>query len=117
MKIGTDEASLDCILFLDEDQTPEEGLMEELTEKNDDAIIIPERSLNRNFIGRLMDYKRTCLEESVRNKPIPEIPVIPRFYRKEILLKAFANLSSKTILNVEQHEDSILYSEIGRAHV
>lgn len=111
LKIGTENASLDHVLLLDEDQTMESGLIEELILKTDDAVIIPERSLNRNLVGRLMDLKRGYLEELANIRPTPDIPVIPRLYKKNILSQAFHRLPNKILRTVVQHEDSILYQE------
>src|SRR5260370_23216709 len=111
MRIGIYNSQYESVLFLDNDQVIEPGLLEELRTKQEDAVIIPERSLNRNLVGRLMDLKRSYLEELAKDHPHPEIPVIPRFYKKRILDRAFEQLPLETLQTVTQHEDSILYRE------
>jgi hypothetical protein len=112
MRVGAENANLDGILFLDDDQRLEDGLLGELEESDADAVIIPERSLNRNVIGRLMDRKRKYLEALVRESPRPDVGVIPRFYKRNLLLRAFENISIRTLRVASQHEDTILYNEV-----
>ena len=111
LRTGVEIARFNSVLFLDDDQVPEQGLLEELKAKQEDAVIIPERSMNRNLVGRLMDLKRIYLEELARENPVPEIPVIPRFYKVATLNRAFERLSLETLRAIVQHEDSVLYNE------
>src|SRR6266487_344048 len=63
MRVGVSCSQFESVLFVDDDQVIEPGLLEELRAAQEDAVIIPERSLNRNLVGRLMDLKREYLEE------------------------------------------------------
>ena len=105
---GIKNANYDKILLLDSDQIPEKGLLEELDNKNEDMIIIPEKSINNNFTSQCLDDWRFRNEKLARKKITPYIPVIPRFYRKKYLLSAINKLSMD-ICKIIDHEDSILY--------
>ena len=105
---GIKNAKYDKILLLDSDQIPEKGLLEELENKKEDMIIIPEKSVNNNFTAKCLDDWRYRNEKLARKKITPYIPVIPRFYRKKYLLNAI-NKFSTDLYNIIDHEDSILY--------
>ena len=105
---GIKNAKYDKILLLDSDQIPEKGLLEELENKKEDMIIIPEKSVNNNFTAKCLDDWRYRNEKLARKKTTPYIPVIPRFYRKKYLLNAINKLSTD-LYNIIDHEDSILY--------
>ncbi|MEM3191506.1 MAG: hypothetical protein QW292_05315 [Candidatus Parvarchaeota archaeon] len=108
---GIKNAKYDKILFLDSDQVPQEGLLTELDDKDDDMVIIPERSLNNNFTARCLDDWRFRNERIAMKNPNPYIPVIPRFFKKEYVMKAIEIINPK-LYNVITHEDSILYYEV-----
>ncbi|MFG1390754.1 glycosyltransferase family 2 protein [Acidiplasma aeolicum] len=105
---GIKNAKYDKILLLDSDQIPEKDLLEELENKKEDMIIIPEKSVNNNFTAKCLDDWRYRNEKLARKKTTPYIPVIPRFYRKKYLLNAINKLSTD-LYNIIDHEDSILY--------
>ena len=105
---GIKNAIYDKILLLDSDQIPEEGLLEELENKKDDMVIIPERSINNTYLSRCLDDWRYRNERRAKKNITPYIPVIPRFYRRECLLNAVNKLSTG-ICKIIDHEDSILY--------
>jgi hypothetical protein len=109
--IGVKYTSFDEILFLDSDQIPQEGLLAELDNKNDDMVIIPERSLNHSFSARCLDDWRARNERVAMVNPNPFIPVIPRFFKKKYVLNAIEKLDPK-VYSVKTHEDSVLYYEI-----
>lgn len=106
--IGIKNAQYDKILFLDSDQIPEVGLIDDLVKLNCDACIIPERSLGRSLCSNLMNDWRIRIESYGIRHPSPFIPVIPRLYSKGILLKAINRLPTNYEVIID-HEDSILY--------
>lgn len=105
---GIKNATYDKLLLLDSDQIPERGLLRELDNNEDHMVIIPEHSVNNSFTSMCLDDWRFRNESLARKRPNPYIPVIPRFYRKNYLLKAVNKLSAN-ICKVIDHEDSILY--------
>ena len=107
---GIKNSNYDKILFLDSDQIPEKGLLSELDGKNNDMIIIPEKSINNNFISKCLDDWRYRNERLARKNITPYIPVVPRFYKKEYLINAI-NRIHQNIYNIIDHEDSIIYYE------
>lgn len=106
--IGVKNSRYDKILFIDSDQIPEHGLIEELNNVNCDMCIIPERFLSGSLTSVIFEEWKERIESYARNNISPFIPVIPRFYDKQILL----NIIDKLPLNyykVVDHEDSILF--------
>lgn len=108
---GIRNAKSERLLLLDSDQIPEKGLLTELKTKIDDMVIIPERSLRHNVVGRFLDDWRFRNERRAFRHPRPEIPVIPRFYWKRQLIKVIENLPKNVFDNVS-HEDSVLYHRV-----
>lgn len=108
---GIKNASYDRILLLDSDQVPAKGLLQELDNKNQDMVIIPERSINKNFTSKCLDDWRNRNEKRAMENPNPYILVIPRYYNRKVLLNVINKLSPD-IYKIESHEDSILYYEI-----
>ncbi len=108
---GIKNANYDKILLLDSDQIPEKGLLEELDNKNEDMIIIPEKSMNNNFTSKCLDDFRYRVENYAKRYHSPFIPVIPRMYRTSYAKDSINELPTK-IYGILSHEDSILYYEI-----
>lgn len=108
---GIKMANFERILLIDSDQLPENDLLLELENTHDDMVIIPERSYNRNFVGKCLDETRSRNFIWAKRGPDPSIPAIPRFYKTE-QLKQSVNRISKSVYNIISHEDSILYNEV-----
>ena len=107
---GIKSANYDKILLLDSDQIPEKGLLHEIDGKNEDMVIIPEKSTNENFTSKCLDDWRYRNEKLAMENPNPYIPVVPRYYKRAVLLNVINKLSPD-IYKIESHEDSILYYE------
>lgn len=105
---GIKNATFDKILFLDSDQIPGEKLLNELESREEDMLIIPERSVNNNFTAKCLDDWRYRNERYAMINPNPYIPVIPRYYKKGYLINAVNKLPPQ-IYNIIDHEDSVLY--------
>jgi hypothetical protein len=105
---GIESAHFDKILLLDSDQILEDGLLHELENRNEDMIIIPEKSLGKGFTAKCLDDWRTRNESLARQRMSPYLPVVPRFYKKEPLKRAIGKLP-KNAYKIISHEDSILY--------
>ena len=108
---GVRHSVYDKVLFLDSDQIPEAGLLSELDERNEDMVVIPERSLRHDFVGNCLDDWRARNERLSMREPSPFIPVIPRFFRKEKLIDAI-NSAQSNMVNFLRAEDSVLYYEV-----
>ena len=108
---GVRHSVYDRVLFLDSDQIPETGLLSELDGRNENMIIIPERSLRHDFVGKCLDDWRARNESLSMREPSPSIPVIPRLFRKEKLMEAI-NSAQSNMCNFLRAEDSILYYEV-----
>ena len=108
---GIKSATYNKILLIDSDQIPEKGLLQELHDKNEDMIIIPEKSTNKNFTSKCLDDWRYRNEKRAMENPNPYIPVVPRYYNRSVLLNVI-NKFSPDIYEIVDHEDSVLYYEI-----
>lgn len=108
---GIKSANYDKILLLDSDQILEKGILHELNDKNEDMVIIPEKSINKNFTSKCLDDWRYRNEKRAMTNPNPYIPVIPRYYKRTVLLNVINKLSPE-IYKIERAEDIILYYEI-----
>ena len=111
LKIGVSLANLDKILILDADQRISSSLLFEIDHMEHEMIIVPERSLNRNLIGILMDAKRSYLFNYSKLNGGPKIPVIPRVYNKKLFEDSINELQEQEIKVLTQHEDSLIYHE------
>lgn len=105
---GIKSAHFEKLLLLDSDQIPEDGLLRELEERNEDMIIIPEKSIGKGFTAKCLDDWRTRNESLARQKISPYLPVVPRFYKKGPLIKAIGKLPYN-VYKIISHEDSIPY--------
>ena len=107
---GIKNAQFKKILILDSDQIPEDGLLHELEKRNEDMIIIPEKSLGAGFTARCLDDWRTRNENYARKNISPYVPVVPRLYKKGPLIRAIGKLPD-SVYKIISHEDSIPYYE------
>ncbi|WP_188681478.1 hypothetical protein [Thermogymnomonas acidicola] len=96
------------VLLIDEDQIPSEKLFDELRNIKADFAIVPERSINRNICGRMMDIKRKRVEELAKMSLDPLQRAVPRFYRTDILKAALNGVDSR----FAPHEDSFIFSRV-----
>ncbi len=108
---GIRNAKSERILLIDSDQILENGLLTELNTKTDDMVIIPERSISCNVVGRCLDDWRFRNEKRAFKHPRPDIPVIPRFYWKKQLARIVGELP-EIVFGIISHEDSVLYQMV-----
>ena len=109
---GIKNSNYDNVLLLDSDQIPEKGLLNELINKKNDMVIIPEKSIYNNFTSRCLDDWRLRNETYAMKQPTPYIPVIPRFYKRKYLMNAINNMLPENFDVIMNHEDSVLYYEV-----
>lgn len=102
-------ANSEKILFLDSDQTASSDLIPKLVTFKHEMGIVPERSLNNHFMGKLMDIKRMENERIMMNKPSVFLPVVPRLFTKDLIERTLSSLGDEVIKNVTETEDSIIF--------
>lgn len=107
---GIKKVNYNRILFIDSDQFPEKGLLSELRTFRNDMVIIPERSAIRGFVATCLDDLRIRSERGAIKDPTPSRPVIPRYYKTDLLLDTIDKLPDSS-LKITNHEDSIFYNE------
>jgi glycosyltransferase involved in cell wall biosynthesis len=111
LKIGVSLAKYDKILILDADQRISSSLLFEIDDMEHEMIIVPEKSLNKNLVGILMDAKRSYLFNYSKLNGGPKIPVIPRIYNKKLFQSSINQIQDQELEVVTQHEDSLIYYE------
>lgn len=112
LSLGVAMARFESILIIDSDQIVSPDLISELSNIREDMCIIRELSYNRNFVGRISDQHREFLFKHSKNHVSKSLPVVPRMYRKDVLEKAMAQLQAGELSLINQHEDSVIYSEV-----
>jgi len=111
---GLKAADGEYILLLDSDQILEETCVERAVVEMDNAkdMLILEEDVYRcdNFIEKLFHYDRKLVHEIKDFNPATSA-MLPRFYRTEILKKAFANIPIDVLQNVGGQDHAIIYFE------
>ena len=111
LNIGVKMTRFKSILIIDSDQIVSSSLFSKLNKINEDMCIIAERSYNMNFIGKLSDLHREFMYKYSKKHVSDTLPVIPRFYKKEIISQAISKIGDTELSWITQHEDSVIYSE------
>lgn len=105
-------------LLLDSDQVLESTALERCLEMSDryDMLCLEERSLNPvTWIERLYDADRTLLHKNMGSYIDSVTGVMcPRFYRSDILGKAFDNILPECMPQIHAYEDAIIFYEASR---
>ena len=112
LNLGVKMAQFNSVLIIDSDQIVSPVLVSELNRIDEEMCIIKERSYNRNFIGKIADRQREFLYRYSKKHISDSLPVIPRFYRREIIKRAISKLERSELSLISQHEDSVIYSEV-----
>lgn len=107
----------DYHLILDSDQVLEHTVLERCLQMIDryDMMCIEERSLDPStWVERLFDADRTLLHKNMGSYIDSVSGVMcPRFYRSDILAKAFANLP-EYVSEIHAYEDAIIFYEASK---
>lgn len=111
LNLGIKLARFRRILIIDSDQIVSPSLIYELSKSEEDMCIIRELSYNKNFVGRIHDRQREFLYNYSKKYISESLPVIPRYYKKEIIELAISMFKSSELSIITQHEDSVIYSE------
>jgi len=107
---GAELSKGDYILFLDSDQILHPKAIEWAIaeiEKGFDALWLYERAYNRNkWVPRLYDADRIIVQEY-----LSEDVVLPRFWRKDLLLQAVRNIPKSIFPFCYSHDHLFIYKE------
>jgi glycosyltransferase involved in cell wall biosynthesis len=112
---GIEAARGDNILNLDSDQTIHPDLLPALIDAKAASVIIPELPTGPGRLSELVRRKNERALAEFRRRPSLIIPVIPRRYRREPLMKAIVSLRRQAPEQVPRHlptrhEDTILFA-------
>jgi glycosyltransferase involved in cell wall biosynthesis len=112
---GVINSNGDYILLLDSDQILEKKCIERcldfIKEKNLDMLILEEKTLNnKSFIGKLFDLDKRLIN-SVRDLNPYSSVLLPRFFKRELLIKAFSKIKENVIDEATPQDHAIIYLE------
>ncbi len=116
--IGVEKAKGDFVMLVDSDHILEPTAIERAVEKskNYDMLWLYERSWKpKKFLEILYDADRALVQKHWKDfiNPIGGV-ILPRFYKKEILVQAFANMPKKILPLCVAHDHAIIYYEAKR---
>ena len=112
---GVKAAKGEYVLLLDSDQILERDAIKRavkmIEDKNVSMLVLEESVYKRdNWIEKLFDLDRQLIHAVKDFSPHTGV-MLPRFYRKELLLKAFASVPKKTLREVGGQDHAIIYFE------
>ncbi|MBI5045161.1 MAG: glycosyltransferase family 2 protein [Candidatus Levybacteria bacterium] len=113
---GVKQSEGEYILLLDSDQILEKDTIEravgEMKKKQVDMLVLEEKVYNPNtFIDKLFEADRRLVHEIRDYSPFTGV-VLPRFYRRKILLEAMNSIPKSVIKSVGGQDHSIIYYEV-----
>lgn len=116
--LGVEKSKGDFILLLDSDQILENTTIEKGAEllKDYDMLWLQEKTYNpKSILEKLYDADRILVQRYAKDfiNPIGGV-ILPRFYKKEILVKAFNNIPKKILPLCVAHDHAIIYYEANR---
>lgn len=117
-KIGVEKARGDYVLLLDSDQVLKPDAIERavkmIEEKNLDMLFLGERSYNpKTWLEKLFDLDRIYIHETYQADPIEGV-LLPRFYKKDLLLKAFESMPKKELEVCIAQDHAIIFYEASK---
>ena len=110
---GANIAKGDYILLLDSDQVLEPDCIAKTVqaiEQNDMLILEEDVYRCENFIEKLFHYDRKLVHFTKDFDPMTSV-MLPRFYKKEVLLNAFENIPQDVRESVGGQDHAIIYFE------
>lgn len=116
--LGVKKCKGNFVLLLDSDQILEKTAIErgvKLLNKYD-MLWLEEKTYNpKSILERLYDADRILVQKYAQDfiNPIGGV-ILPRFYKKEILLKAFNNIPKKILPFCIAHDHAIIYFEASK---
>ena len=119
--IGAMESRGEYVVLLDSDQTLREDTVERAVAMMDDydMLILEEHSLNSQLlIPRLYKASKILISKAYRSGNYSFNPLEggnpPRFFRRELLVRALANIPSELINKIHHYDHDIIYYECYR---
>lgn len=110
---GAKDARGEYILLLDSDQILEADCIQravDLMESNDMLVLEEDVYQNKNFIEKLFHYDRMLIHKIKDFDPMTSV-MLPRFYKKDILVKALQNIPNEIRESVGGQDHAIIYLE------
>lgn len=111
---GLKNANGEYILLLDSDQIMEPTCIEravaEMNNANDMLILEEDVYRCDNFLEKLFHYDRKLIHEVKDFNPETSV-MLPRFYKTDLLKKAFENIPTDILENVGGQDHAIIYFE------
>lgn len=114
--LGVEQARGEFILLLDSDQILEGSVLERAVAMMSqyDMLVLEEMSLQpRGFFPLLLAADRKLIHSCICERSFDPIhgTVLPRFFRRDLLIKAIAHIPEKVRSVVVHHDHAILYLE------
>ena len=111
---GAKAANGEYILMLDSDQILDADALEKciaLVNNGFDMVILEETVYsNKKFLERLFEYDRKLINSVKDLSPYTGV-VLPRLYKRDLLLKAFENIPTEILEKVGGQDHAIIYYE------
>jgi glycosyltransferase involved in cell wall biosynthesis len=111
---GVKHAKGEFVLLLDSDQILESDAIEravELSEKFNSVVFEETVYSDKTFIEKLFKYDRELINTVKDFSPFTGV-MLPRFYKKSLLEKAFKNIPQKLLSDVGGQDHAIIYYEV-----
>ncbi|WP_338598630.1 glycosyltransferase family 2 protein [Sulfolobus tengchongensis] len=103
---GAKIASAEYIINLDSDMILVEGILQKIPKA--EAIALGEITIGNGITAKLMKIDRKIIQEKYQENLKIEGGVIPRVYRRDILLEAYRKIPER-LLSLQAFEDSLIY--------
>jgi len=117
-KIGVEKAKGEYVLFLDSDQILKADAIaravEMIEERSLDMLFFGERSYDpKTWLEKLFDLDRIYIHATYQADPIEGV-LLPRFYRRDLLWKAFKPIPQKEIDICIAQDHAIIFYEASK---
>ncbi|MHB8553548.1 MAG: hypothetical protein ACYDAO_08210 [Thermoplasmataceae archaeon] len=83
------------VLLFDETRIMKTGLLERLSSMQNDMVVIGERDIGKGFLTLISNLDKNILSSGTKSlSPLKNKSIIPRFYNRNIVIKALKEISS-----------------------
>ncbi len=114
-KHGLMNSSGEFVLLMDADQVLRPGSLLRALEaiKGSDMIVLEERSYRaENWVQRSLDNQKRFMHQRASKANGIGLHIYPRFFRRDVLEKAYALIPEELLPKVFVFDDSLLYSKL-----
>jgi glycosyltransferase involved in cell wall biosynthesis len=114
-KHGLMNSSGEFVLLMDADQILRSGSLFRALEaiKGSDMIVLEERSYRPdNWVQRSLDSQKCFIQKQAGNADGIGLHIYPRFFKRDVLEKAYALIPEELLPKVFAFDDSLLYSKL-----